>query len=73
MAKATPSPTVDVDKLPIVCGTEFFGRVIGWGSTYVARLCAEGTIPAVKVGKSWKINPREALKAMGLLHDTGEN
>lgn len=64
------TPAIDADSLPLISDTAYFGKLLGWGPTYVARLCQQGKIPtATKVGKSWRINVREALRGMGLLHD----
>lgn len=65
----TQPPAIDVDALPLLSDTAYFGQLLGWGPTYTARLCKQGRIPAVRVGRSWRINTREALRAMGLLHD----
>lgn len=68
--KRTSAIATDADGLPLLCDTAYLGKILGCGPTYAARLCQQGRIPtATKVGKSWRINPREALRAMGLLHD----
>lgn len=59
-----------MEQPPIVLdSTKTFGAIVGFGPTYVARLCQQGKIPAARVGKSWRINRYEALRTMGLLHD----
>jgi excisionase family DNA binding protein len=58
------------DNLPGISTTEDFSRALGYTTIYIARLCKQGKIPAAKVGKQWRINTAEALRAMGLMHDS---
>lgn len=64
-----PRRITSIETMPGISDTDDWHELLGWSATYVARLCKKGTIPAVKVGRSWRINTREALRAMGLLHD----
>lgn len=60
----------DVTAVAIILDdSDSFAEIVGYSRTYVARLCKQGIIPAAKVGRSWRINRYEALRAMGLLHD----
>lgn len=64
-----PRRIADISDMPAISDTDDWHELLGWSPTYVARLCKAGKIPAVKVGRSWRVNTKEALRSMGLLHD----
>lgn len=57
---------VDVDELPALMDTEEFGALVGYGRFYVSRMCKSGAIPAIKVGRQWRIPTRRALERLGI-------
>ncbi|EMZ42695.1 MULTISPECIES: helix-turn-helix domain-containing protein [Atopobium] len=53
------------DKAPMFANTSDFAAMLGLSRGYVMRLCRDGAIPAVKFGKTWRIDTNAALKVMG--------
>ncbi len=57
---------LEVERLPALMNTKEFAALVGYGSTYISRMCKSGAIPATKVGKEWRIPTRRALKQLGI-------
>lgn len=60
---ATPS---EIEAMPALLSTYQYARITGETANGVTRRCANGELPAVKVGNKWRINKVKALEALGL-------
>lgn len=56
----------EIDALPALLDTVQAARIIGATPLAVARKCANGTYPAVKCGREWRINKAKFLESVGL-------
>ena len=56
----------DLDRLPALMTAEEYGHITGLSIITIYKRCKEGTIPAVKCGREWRINTARALAALGL-------
>lgn len=45
-----------LETLPTMMDTEEFGAVFGLSPVRVSRLCNAGLLPAIKIGKEWRIS-----------------
>ena len=60
---------VDMDVIktfPALMSCAEYASITGQTAIYVARMCSEGKLPAVKCGRAWRINKAKALEALGL-------
>lgn len=57
---------LEVERLPALMDTKEFAALVGYGRTYISRMCKQGKIPATKVGKEWRIPTRKALAQLGI-------
>lgn len=60
------SVLTDASGIPYNASAEGFADFIGVSPRAIRYMAAKGTIPAVKVGRAWRINLPEALKVLGL-------
>jgi excisionase family DNA binding protein len=64
----TNTSALDVDAicggLPEFIGCPELARALGVSTRHVERMAAQGTIPAVRIGKSYRIPTRPAFEAM---------
>lgn len=56
----------EIKKMPALLDTVQYGSITGMSPLYVARLCRAGKLPAVRCGRSWRINKTKALEMLGL-------
>lgn len=56
----------EIKKMPAMLDTDEYGSIVGMAPLTVARLCREGKLPAVRCGRSWRINKAKALEMLGL-------
>jgi excisionase family DNA binding protein len=56
----------ELGELPALMTTDEFAALVGYGRTYISRMCKSGAIPAKKVGKEWRIPTRKALAQLGI-------
>lgn len=49
---------------PHFCSIEEFAALLGVGQTTVRRLIRSGTIPALRVGRQFRINEGQAIAAL---------
>lgn len=56
----------DVGTLPALMTAGEFAALVGYGRTYISRLCKTGAIPATKVGREWRIPTKRALERLGV-------
>lgn len=56
----------DANGVPVSAGIPGLAEWLGIGERAARYMCANGTIPAVKVGRAWRVNLPEALKMLGL-------
>lgn len=61
--RATPS---EIEAMPALLDTYQYARITGESPNAITRRCANGELPAVKVGKAWRINKVKVLEALGL-------
>lgn len=47
--------TAPLDELPTVLTPREVAELMGLSAESVRRMCASGTLPAFKVGKSWRV------------------
>lgn len=66
MDVASRTKASDVERLPALMTTDEFAALVGYGRTYISRMCKSGAIPATKVGKEWRIPTRKALAQLGI-------
>lgn len=52
--------------MPALLDTVQAGSITGETALSVARSCADGTYPAVKCGRAWRINKAKFLQVVGL-------
>lgn len=69
-AKRTTTPNrVGMDEIagmPALLDTTQYGAIAGMTPLSVAKLCKAGKLPAVRCGRSWRINKAKALEGLGL-------
>lgn len=56
----------EIEAMPALLDTEDGARITGETPLIVARRCAAGYWPAIKVGKAWRINKAALLAQLGL-------
>lgn len=56
----------EIRKMPALLDTVQYASIEGITPLYAARLCKEGKLPAVRCGRSWRINKQKALERLGL-------
>lgn len=56
----------EIDAMPAMLDTVQYGAIAGITPLYASRLCKEGKLPAVRCGRSWRINKAKALELLGL-------
>ncbi|KUH58694.1 hypothetical protein AUL39_06935 [Tractidigestivibacter scatoligenes] len=56
----------DVGVLPALMTAGEFASLVGYGRTYISRMCKSGAIPATKVGREWRIPTKKALERLGV-------
>lgn len=66
MTQGKRTLAADVGTLPALMTSGEFAELVGYGRTYVSRLCKSGAIPATKVGKEWRIPTKRALERLGV-------
>ena len=59
----------EIDKMPALLDTEQAAAILGQTTAFVAKACASGTYPAIKIGNSWRINKERFLQMFGLIDD----
>ena len=52
----------DWDDLPLIMGLSDISILTGLGVDRIRQLCADGTIPAFRVGKKWKVEKNDLRK-----------
>lgn len=57
---------MDFSKLPVMLSTEQAAQVLNVGTRTVGRMCAQGTLKAVKVMSLWRINRDALLEFAGI-------
>lgn len=67
MQTVTKTKESSIADLPALMDTKEFAALLGYGVTYTSRLCKNGTIPATKVGREWRIPTRKALEKLGVI------
>lgn len=50
------------DDLPLIMGLSDISILTGLGVDRIRQLCADGTIPAFRVGKKWKVEKNDLRK-----------
>jgi hypothetical protein len=69
-AKRTNTPErateEEIRRMPALLDTLQAGSITGETALSVARACANGIYPAVKCGRSWRINKAAFLQVVGL-------
>ena len=45
-----------LESLPTLMKTDEFGMLVGMSPVRVSRLCNAGLLPAIKIGKEWRIS-----------------
>lgn len=56
----------EIKAMPALLDTVEGGSITGEAPLQVAKKCANGTYPAVKCGRSWRINKAKFLQVVGL-------
>jgi len=56
----------EIERMPALLDTIEGACIVGTTPLNIARGCANGTYPAVKVGRAWRINKAKLLEAVGL-------
>lgn len=57
----------DIARMPALIDTVQGAAILGTTPLSIAKKCKDGTYPAVKVGRGWRINKRRFLEIVGLL------
>lgn len=52
----------DWDDIPLIMGLSEISILTGLGVDRIRQLCADGTIPAFRVGKKWKVEKSDLRK-----------
>lgn len=55
-----------INGFPALLDTEQYASIIGQTPLYVAKMCRDGKLPAVRCGRTWRINKAKALAALDL-------
>ena len=53
------------DDVPVVMDLTMAARVLGITERHLAVQCREGTFPACKIGRFWRINKRDLMRMLG--------
>lgn len=56
----------EIERMPALLDTLQAASITGEAALGVAKACANGTYPAVKVGRAWRINKAKFLQVVGL-------
>ena len=61
-----PTEATDLKTLPLLLDIETAKRIPGCSDRYIRKLCEDGTIRAVKMGRVWRVNRDSLLEFCGL-------
>lgn len=63
------SEVTDESGIPVSASSDGLAIWLGISPRAARAMCSSGTVPAVKVGRAWRVNLPEALRSLGLIHD----
>lgn len=67
MPSNTSSSLMGSQEVPAFGSVNYLAELLGVSPTYARRLCKDKVVPAVKIGRAWRINIPGALKALHLV------
>lgn len=63
---AIPTDVGDLKSLPLLLPIETAKGIPGVSDRYIRKLCEDGTVKAVKMGRVWRVNRDSLLEFCGL-------